>query len=213
MNDPTALPLALYQANLALQTRLGELVQAGGRHWLEFGQRLVNDGLVENNIELQEILRTLDWQKLAALPADAFWRQMQQRFGDQQAAAQLTVAAQSAFAHELQDALGAWQRDTIAALDDAGFGLAAPVVSSDWTVLFGGPSAAQATTAKSSPPRETASKKAPAKKATARKAPSAKKATARAAKPAAKKTAKAAAAKPAKKAVAKKAAARKRVAR
>jgi len=209
MNDPTALPLALYQANLALQTRLGELVQAGGRHWLEFGQRLVNDGLVENNIELQEILRTLDWQKLAALPADAFWRQMQQRFGDQQAAAQLTVAAQSAFAHELQDALGAWQRDTIAALDDAGFGLAAPVVSSDWTVLFGGPSAAQAATATPSPPRAAAAKKAPAKKAAARKAPAAKKA----AKPAAKSADKTAAKKPAKKAVAKKAAARKRVAR
>lgn len=205
MNDPTALPIALYQANLALQTRLGELVQAGGRHWLEFGQRLVNDGLVENSIELQEILRTLDWQKLAALPADAFWRQMQQRFGDQQAATQLAVAAQSAFAHELQDALGAWQRDTIAALDDAGFGLAAPVVSSDWTVLFGGPTpvTSQVVTAAPSRPRQAAAKKATPKKAAAKKSPAR----------AAKTTKKTAAGKTAKKAAGKKAAARKRAAR
>ena len=59
MNNPVALPLALYKANLGLQSRIGELVQAGGRQWFEFGQRLLSDGIVENGTELQEILRAL----------------------------------------------------------------------------------------------------------------------------------------------------------
>ena len=126
MNSPAALPFALHRANLALQARIGELVQAGSRHWFEFGQRLIDDGMVENQAELEEILHAQDWQKLAALPADTFWRQMQQRFGDQQAAAQIAVATQAQFARDLQDAFVSWQHDVIEAMDDAGLGQAVP---------------------------------------------------------------------------------------
>lgn len=138
MNNPAALPIALYRANLALQARIGELVQAGGRHWLEYGQRLLDDGLVENQAELKQILHAQDWQKLAALPADTFWRQMQQRFGDQQAAAQIAVATQSAFARDLQDAFIRWQHEVIEAMDQAGLGQAVPAFDADWTRLFTG---------------------------------------------------------------------------
>ncbi|WP_372016362.1 phasin family protein [Pseudoxanthomonas sp. 10H] len=137
MTPSAALPLALYRANVDLQVRIGELVQAGSRHWLEFGQRLVSDGLVENGTGLQEIFQAQDWRRLLALPADAFWRQMQQRFGDQQAAAQLAVATQAAFARDLQDALARWQRETIEAMDQAGLGQAVPAFDADWMALFG----------------------------------------------------------------------------
>ena len=40
----------------------------------------------------------------------------------QQAAAQIAVAAQSSFARDLQEALARWQHETIAAMDEAGFG-------------------------------------------------------------------------------------------
>ena len=198
MNDPTDLPLALYQANVDLQVRIGELLQDSGRHWLEFGQRLVNDGLVENGAELQQLMAAGDWQKLAALPADAFWRQLQQRFGDQQAAAQIAVAAQSSFARDLQDALSRWQQETIAAMDEAGFGLAVPAVDTQWTAMFGNAAIPRAPAAKKATPaapaanrpaRKPTASKATAKKATAKKA-SAEKATAKkaaAGKPAAKK--------------------------
>ena len=198
MNDPTDLPLALYQANFDLQVRIGELLQDSGRHWLEFGQRLVNDGLVENGAELQQLMAAGDWQKLAALPADAFWRQLQQRFGDQQAAAQIAVAAQSSFARDLQDALSRWQQETIAAMDEAGFGLAVPAVDTRWTAMFGNAASPRAPAAKKAAPaapaanrpaRKPTASKATAKKATAKKA-SAEKATAKkaaAGKPAAKK--------------------------
>ena len=194
MNDPTDLPLALYQANFDLQVRIGELLQDSGRHWLEFGQRLVNDGLVENGAELQQLMAAGDWQKLAALPADAFWRQLQQRFGDQQAAAQIAVAAQSSFARDLQEALSRWQQDTIAAMDDAGFGLAVPAVDTQWTAMFGNAAVPRAPAEKKAPPAAPAANR-PARKPTASKATakkvSAKKATAKkaaAGKPAAKKT-------------------------
>lgn len=194
MTDHTDLPLALYQANFDLQVRISELLQDSGRHWLEFGQRLVNDGLVENGAELQQLMAAGDWQKLAALPADAFWRQLQQRFGDQQAAAQIAVAAQSSFARDLQDALSRWRQDTIAAMDDAGFGLAVPAVDTQWTAMFGNAAVPRAPAEKKAPPAAPAANR-PARKPTASKATakkvSAKKATAKkaaAGKPAAKKT-------------------------
>lgn len=184
MNSTTAVPLALYQANVELQSRLGELVQAGGQHWLEFGQRLVSDGIVESAAEFQDIIRTQDWQRLAALPADAFWRQLQQRFGDQQAATQLAVAAQASFVHGLQEALQDWQHQTVAALDQAG--LALPALDRSWQELFSGwppvlPAApfAAPTSAPAPPPApgRAAGKKAAARPPVARKAPAAAKKT------------------------------------
>ena len=215
MNSSTALPLALHQANMDLQARLAELAQAGGQHWLEFGQRLVSDGIVESAAGFQDILRTQDWQRLASLPADAFWRQLQQRFGDQQAATQLAVAAQASFARGLQEALQEWQHDTVAALDQAG--LSVPALDPSWQALFEGwqpvlpaasfaagpePSRAAAKQAarKAAAPKPAAAKKAPPAKKAAKKTakvPAAKKA---AAKKATKKPAKAPARKPATKA-------------
>ena len=136
MKDPTTFPLALSQANAQLLARIAELARTGGQQWYELVQRLVNDGLVEGGTEVQEILRAQDWQRLLSLPADACLRQLQQRFGDQQATTQIVVAAQASFARGLQDALAAWQRDTIAALDQAG--LATPALGPEWSHLFAG---------------------------------------------------------------------------
>ena len=186
MNDPTALPMALAQANYDLQARIAELAQSGGQYWYEFVQRLVNDGIAEGSAELQEILHTQDWQRLLATPADAYWRQLQQRFGDQQAAAQIAVAAQASFARGVQDALAAWQRDTIAALDQAG--LATPALDPDWAGLFAGWEAAlpDVSVAYSLQP---VARKAPAKKqAAVKQAPARKKAAKVPAKKAAGKT-------------------------
>jgi hypothetical protein len=204
MTDPTTLPLALYQANLDLQQRIGELLQSGGRHWLELGQRLASDGIVGDSAGLQDLIASGDWQKLAALPADTFWRQVQQRFGDQQAAAQIAVAAQSGFTHGLQEALARWQHETIAALDQAGFGLAAPAIDAQWTVRPGVAPATRPAPAKATP-RKPAAKKAAVKKAGTKKAATKKAAAGSAAKPAARKAAKKAPGRSARKATRKRA--------
>lgn len=186
MKDPTTFPLALSQANAQLLARIAELARTGGQQWYELVQRLVNDGLVEGGTEVQEILRAQDWQRLLSLPADACLRQLQQRFGDQQAAAQIAVAAQASFARGVQDALAAWQRDTIAALDQAG--LATPALDPVWAGLFAGWEAAlpDVSVAYSLQP---VARKAPAKKqAAVKQAPARKKAAKVPAKKAAGKT-------------------------
>ena len=61
-------------------------------------------------------MRSEDWQKLATLPAESFWRQLQQRFGDSQAATQMAVTAQAGFVRGLQEAVQAWQKQTTEAL-------------------------------------------------------------------------------------------------
>lgn len=135
MSDISKLPLNLYKANLGLQVKLGRLFQESGRQWIDYGYRLVNDGIVESNAEAEALLTAEDWQKLATLPAESFWRQLQQRFGDSQAAAQIAITAQTGFAHGLQEAVQAWQQQTAGVLGEV-----APAAlsggDSPWANLF-----------------------------------------------------------------------------
>ncbi len=116
MSINTDLPLNLHKANLELQLRLGRLLQENQRKWLELGSRSLGESIAESSAELEQVLKTQDWQALATLPGEAFWRQLQQRFGDSQAVTQIAVGAQTAFAAGLQDALQAWQKETTQAL-------------------------------------------------------------------------------------------------
>ncbi len=112
MNTKTELPLELYKANLELQARVNKLIQETGEQWLDLGHRLIGDGIAESNAEIEEVLKADDWQSLATLPAESFWRQVQQRFGDAQAVTQIAVVAQNTFASGLQDAIRTWQQET-----------------------------------------------------------------------------------------------------
>ena len=135
MSDISKLPLNLYKANLGLQVKLGRLFQESGRQWIDYGYRLVNDGIVESNAEAEALLTAEDWQKLATLPAESFWRQLQQRFGDSQAVAQIAVTAQTDFARGMQEAVQAWQQQTAGVLGEV-----APAAlsggDSPWANLF-----------------------------------------------------------------------------
>lgn len=121
MKKMSELPLNLYKSNLELQLKIGKLIQESGREWFDFGHRLIDDGIAESKAEVDELLKTGDWEKLTALPAESFWRQVQQRFGDSQAAAQIAIGAQAAFASGLQEALEAWQKETTQALGENPF--------------------------------------------------------------------------------------------
>ncbi len=135
MNDVTAVPLQLHRANLELQARIGRLLQDSGSQWLDFAQRLAGDGIAEHNAELAGLLQAGDWQKLATLPVDLFWRQLQQRVGDSQEAAQIAVNAQAAFASGLQAAVQAWLQDTTNALAAAGNGTVDEATLAQWRGL------------------------------------------------------------------------------
>lgn len=120
MSTDSNLPLALYKANLALHLRLTALLQENGQQWLELASRAFGDGIAETSDDMQSLLQAKDWQGLASLPAESFWRQVQQRFGDAQATTQVAVNSQTALISGLQDAIQTWQKDTTEALGDTG---------------------------------------------------------------------------------------------
>lgn len=119
MSNTTELPLSLSKANLELQVKLVKLLQENSQKWLDFGYRLINDGIAESDNTVQNLLKAENWQKLATLPADAFWTQIQQRFGDSQAVFQIVIDAQTTLANGLQDAVQTWQKETLEAYGSA----------------------------------------------------------------------------------------------
>lgn len=114
------LPFELYRTNLELQQRINKLLQDSGQQWLDAGTRLVGDGMTDSRKEVEQLLAKQDWQALAALPVNTFWRQLQQRQGDAQTVAKLAVDAQTAFSEGLQQAIHAWQTDVASIVADAG---------------------------------------------------------------------------------------------
>ncbi len=122
MNTDTAAPfgpfasIGLVKANIELSLRTGRLLQEYAQQWLELASRAGKDELAESDAELADVIAAPDWQALAALPAESFWRQVQQRYGDLEATAQIAIGAQTTFAHGLKNALNDWQKAAASAL-------------------------------------------------------------------------------------------------
>jgi len=137
MDKASDLPMALWKANLDLQMRLGRLLQEEGREWLEMGTRAVGEGAAGFDAQARRLLQAGDWQALAALPVETFWRQAEQRLGDGQAVAQRALQSQEEFARGLAEALQDWQRQLASAWSAAGVeSRAAPGTTEAWNTLL-----------------------------------------------------------------------------
>ena len=137
MDKASNLPMALWKANLDLQTRLGRLLQDGGQQWLEQGTRAAGESAAEFQAQASRLLQAGDWQAPAALPMETFWRQTAQRTGDGEAAAQSALQAQQAFVGGLAEALQEWQRDLAKAWAVAGIDAGAvPGIAGSWETLL-----------------------------------------------------------------------------
>ena len=90
------LPIQLYKANAELQLQITRLLQESGHHWLEAMQQLSAGGVLETTSRIQNLQQAADWQALATLPSEVFWRLCQGRMGDTQAVGQ---AAERHHAH------------------------------------------------------------------------------------------------------------------
>ena len=191
MGNASDLPMALWKANLDLQLRIGRLAQDSGREWMELGTRAAGEGAAEFDAEFRKLLRGGDWQALAALPVEAFWRQAEQRIGDGQALNQLAIRVQDGFVRGLVEALQDWQARLADAWSGAGLdGGAAPGLEEAWNSLlsqwesglgaspFAPAAAARPAATGPAPAKKAPVKKAPVKKAAAKK-PAAKKPAAR----------------------------------
>lgn len=112
--------LDLYKANVELQLRITRLLQESGQRWLEAVSHSGTDGFAEAGAEFAELLKAQDWQALSVLPNQVFWRQIQQRIEDTQAASELAIGNQSAFTDGLQQALRDWQKAVTEAVGEVG---------------------------------------------------------------------------------------------
>lgn len=110
------LPLALFKANLELQLRINRLLQESSHHWLEAASRASSEAIAETDANIEDLLKAGNWQALATLPSEVFWRKFQQQVGDTQASRQTAISAQTAFTSGLQQAIQAWQKNILEAV-------------------------------------------------------------------------------------------------
>ncbi len=99
------IPLNLFKANLELQLRLQRLMQENGQQWLENATRAGSENIAESGTEIESLLKAQNWQELATLPAQAFWRQFQHQMGGAQALTQVAIKNQTTFTQGLQQAI------------------------------------------------------------------------------------------------------------
>jgi ABC-type cobalamin transport system permease subunit len=120
------LPIHLYKANAQLQLEVTRLLQESGHQWLEAIQQLSADSMQETTVGIQGLQQAADWQALATLPSDVFWRLCQGRMNDVQALGQVAARNQTLFADGLRQALASWQASVSEAVgisaDTASFG-------------------------------------------------------------------------------------------
>jgi len=74
------LPIHLYKANAELQLQITRLLQESSHHWLEVMQQLSAGGVLETTSRIQGLQQAADWQALATLPSEVFWRLCQGRW-------------------------------------------------------------------------------------------------------------------------------------
>lgn len=110
------IPLNLFKANLELQLRLQRLMQENSQQWLENATRAGKDGIAESGAEIESLLKAKNWQELATLPAQAFWRQFQYHVGGAQALTQVAIKNQTTFTQGLQKAIQDWQKSVTQAV-------------------------------------------------------------------------------------------------
>ncbi|GAA4341215.1 hypothetical protein GCM10023144_41660 [Pigmentiphaga soli] len=120
MSNPSDLPLALHKANMEFVLRTAGLMQDSVRQWFDLGAKVVDARCAESKSCAERLTRIHDWPSFATLSGESARGVFQQRLGDGQAAAQVAIASQAAFASGLQDAFQAWQKDTAQAFGGNG---------------------------------------------------------------------------------------------
>lgn len=141
MMSVDAVPLKLHKANLELQIQISRLAQEGGKSWLAVGSQASNEGIAEAMAEIEGLKKAENWQTLATLPGESFWRMLRQRVGDTQELSQVTVKNQIAFASGLQEAIEGWQRAVSEAIGSVSSAQPIHDIFKQWTSVWSAPGA------------------------------------------------------------------------
>ena len=136
------LPIQLYKANAELQLQITRLLQDSGHHWLEAMQQLSAGSMLETTSRIQNLQQAADWQALATLPSEVFWRLCQGRMGDTQAVGQAAAKSQAAFADGLRQSLSVWQASVSEAFGASGDTASFSQLCQQWAQPWTAPSTA-----------------------------------------------------------------------
>ena len=136
------LPIQLYKANAELQLQITRLLQESGHHWLEAMQQLSAGSMLETTSRIQNLQQAADWQALATLPTEVFWRLCQGRMGDTQAVGQAAAKSQAAFADGLRQSLSVWQASVSEAFGASGDTASFSQLCQQWAQPWTAPSTA-----------------------------------------------------------------------
>ena len=136
------LPIQLYKANAELQLQITRLLQESGHHWLEAMQQLSAGSMLETTSRIQNLQQAADWQALATLPSEVFWRLCQGRMGDTQAVGQAAAKSQAAFADGLRQSLSVWQASVSEAFGASGDTASFAQLCQQWAQPWTAPSTA-----------------------------------------------------------------------
>ncbi|KAB2758343.1 MULTISPECIES: phasin family protein [Brucella/Ochrobactrum group] len=134
-------PLKLHKANLELQIQINRLMQEGGKRWLEVASQASNEGITEALAEIEALRKAENWQTLATLPGESFWRVLQQRVGDTQELSQAAIKNQTAFASGLQEAIEGWQKAVSEAVGNVSSAQPIQDIFKQWTSVWSVPGA------------------------------------------------------------------------
>lgn len=132
------LPLQLYKANAELQLQINRLLQESGRHWLDAMQQINTSRVLESGMRIQGLQQAADWQALATLPAELFWRMCQGQVGDGRELGEAAAKTQAAFADGLREALLAWQKSVSEAFGASGDPASAARIYQQWMQPWAG---------------------------------------------------------------------------
>ena len=88
------------------------------------------------------ITQAADWQALATLPSEVFWRLCQGRMGDTQAVGQAAAKSQAAFADGLREALTTWKASVSEVFGASGGTASFAQFCQQWTQPWSAPDAA-----------------------------------------------------------------------
>lgn len=127
------LPIQLYKANAELQLQITRLLQESGHHWLDAMQQINTGRVLESGARIQALQQVADWQALATLPVEVFWRLCQGQVGDGREVGEAATKSQTAFAEGLRQALATWQESVAGAFGASGDSANAAQLYPQWT--------------------------------------------------------------------------------
>lgn len=104
------LPLKLYKANMQLHLELTRLLQEGTHRWLEAAHERGSRRIDQTKADMEGLMDSANWQSVAMLPAETFWRLHQHQVNTLQGNNRLVIKNQAAFITGLQQAISGWQK-------------------------------------------------------------------------------------------------------